>query len=695
MTKTQSVLDNWYQPLPIDVYENKIKQTIPEKIPVTNGCPDDYSLGDLTIACGPTVRFLATHENNSDNYRGTILLVCKASEEDLAEGENITHPHLTFKLGPSNEKIDGGVFYDVNSAKCEIIHKEQNYVFFRYSFEFELKEYEQKVKYAFNTLSLPYYQFFIPSKDMSMNILSYSCNGFSLGTETKTFKGSLWLDVIDKHNRSDFHYHVMLGGGDQIYADSITKTSKQFEHWLKHKHIHSTEKLTKEMETSFQNYYLERYMAWFGKGYWIGTNGQTIQPIFPIALATIPQINMYDDHDIIDGFGSYNDITMRQEIFQGVGRYAFKYYMLFQHHTPYKESPANEPSWIMGSEPGPYMNEPSRSIFARLGTQIGFLGLDCRTERTKHKIVYEKTSQIVFNRVEQEIHSSIENGKPLKHLLVLLGVPIAYPRMVFLEKLMDSPLVSPILWLARKGVIAHGLVNEFDGEVELLDDLSDHWCAHLHKKERNKLMQTLFDLGKKYNIRISVLSGDVHLCCASRFQSNDKSIAKNPEKDGNLVMNLVSSAIVNAPPPDGMVKFLTLRARKHYFNHRSEISEDMFPLFNYEPSSKNKREYECFLNKRNFLDIIPVSNISEEEKSRRYGEDRQTKYFVPGAVDNGNTLARYDNNPNEKMLSKANPPLAYPFDEEGLVARFNVEIDKSNTNSKTGAYEILVPSLQI
>lgn len=686
--------ETWFDSLPIDEYQKSVIDNIPDNLPNIDNesFPKDYKLGNLSISCGPTVRFLATHENNSNNYRGSILLVVRNFNQNNNDNKI---PIIKFLIGPSILiSNDDYSLEEINPSHSELIYKEQDFTFFRYSFEFQLKNIEQKVKYFIDNLSLPHYQFFLPTSNQSMNIMSFSCNGFSLGTDTKDFKGSLWLDVIKKHNKPNFHYHVMIGGGDQIYADSIKNISHDFQEWLKHKHLHSTEKLTKEMKDSFDNYYLNRYISWFGKGYWYGSVGRTLQSIFPIALATIPQINIYDDHDIIDGFGSYQDITMRQEIFQGVGQHAFKYYMLFQHHTLYNENIDNEPSWILGNKPGPYITEKSKSIFARLGNSIAFLGLDCRTERTKHSIVSSDTYNKTFNRLENEILNSIKWGKPIKHLLVLLGVPICYPRMVFIERIMDSPFVVPILYLARKGIIAHGLVNEFDGQVELLDDLNDHWCAHLHKRERNNLMDRIQRFGEKYNVRITILSGDVHLCCASRFRTLKITKELNPKNDPNFILNLISSAIVNAPPPDGMVKFLSMRAIKHTFQRR--ILEDMIPLFNYEPGDTQKhREYELFLNKRNYSDIIPISNLSKEYLVNHFGSNTNDKFFVPGLVIKDKPALFNNNSENMVAYKKTNAPIGYPLDDDGFIATIHVERDLRNTNSETTDYEIVVPPLDV
>ena len=73
---------------------------------------------------------------------------------------------------------------------------------------------------------------------------------------------------------------------------------------------------------------------------------------------------------------------MSTPVFCGLGAVAYKYYMLFQHQSVPSETSADEPSWLLGAAPGPYIAEHSRSVYLSLGKNVAFLGLDCRTERT-------------------------------------------------------------------------------------------------------------------------------------------------------------------------------------------------------------------------------------------------------------------------------------------------------------------------
>jgi hypothetical protein len=87
--------------------------------------------------------------------------------------------------------------------------------------------------------------------------------------------------------------------------------------------------------------------------------------------------NIFDDHDIIDGFGSYPSHFMKCPVFSNLGRVAFKYYLLFQHQSSIGEE-ASMQKWdksiVLGAEKGPYITERSRSIVSWLGKDVLFLG---------------------------------------------------------------------------------------------------------------------------------------------------------------------------------------------------------------------------------------------------------------------------------------------------------------------------------
>lgn len=56
---------------------------------------------------------------------------------------------------------------------------------------------------------------------------------------------------------------------------------------------------------------------------------------------------------------------------------------------------------------------------------------------------------------------------------------------------------SNLIALANATYIGGGLFNHFDGSVDLLDDLDDHYTARTHKKERNWLILELQKICKQ------------------------------------------------------------------------------------------------------------------------------------------------------------------------------------------------------
>ena len=65
-----------------------------------------------------------------------------------------------------------------------------------------------------------------------------------------------------------------------------------------------------------------------------------------------------------------------------------------------------------------------------LGAKIFLLAVDCHTERSRDDVLQPDTWKKIMDRC----YAEIVKGKT-EHLLVLLGVPIAYPRLERLENM--------------------------------------------------------------------------------------------------------------------------------------------------------------------------------------------------------------------------------------------------------------------
>ena len=338
-----------------------------------------------------------------------------------------------------------------------------------------------------------------------------------------------------------------------------------------------------------------------------------VRQIWPL----LSMVLLTNDSDIIDGFGSYTDHFMKCPVFRGIGAVAFKYYCLFQHHIPPQKStfttsapqtmqpqgpdgtsadPAqltntfvleerNHSRFIVGASPGPYVAQRSHSLYMQLGARIGFIGIDARTERTRHQVNYPETYDLVFERVKFELSAASSGPNRINHLVVLLGIPIAYPRLIWLENIFTSPIIGPIRFLSKRFGIAGGFFNKFDGQVDLLDDLDDHYTARQHKSERKDLILRLQSLAEEFSIRITILGGDVHLAALGRFYAKP-TLGIPVDEDHRYMVNVISSAITNHPPPKAAADLLARRNKIHHLDHHTD--ETLMRVFDKDPGSSVK-----------------------------------------------------------------------------------------------------------
>lgn len=692
---------------------------------------------ELEVLCGPLLNFksISNTPSGPPKWRGSVLIVIKPGTR---------HPQLHLKCvnftktDNSARRVNG--INDVGSGHESsglALGQERRFqgmklyadpvkAFWRFDLELLLQESEARWEYLIprmryasggSSRSLSY-NFVVPGASQSMRIMFHSCNGFSVGTDEDAWSGpALWNDVLRVHEQKPFH--VMIGGGDQIYNDGV-RVGGPLRAWTdignprKRREYPFDERLRDECDL----YYFNNYIKWFSTEPFASANRQ------------IPQINVWDDHDIIDGFGSYTDHFMKCAVFRGIGGISFKYYLLMQHHVPPPKSTYTTSSpqtttshglsgagadptqlddtfilkehtedscFIMGCNPGPYVEERSRSLYMRLGARIAFVGVDARTERTRHQVNYNDTYELIFNRLRSELSAAPE----INHLIVLLGVPIAYPRLAWLENIFNSPIIGPIRFLNKRFGVAGGLFNHFDGQVDLLDDLDDHYTARQHKHERRELIHQLQALAQEYSIRITILGGDVHLAALGRFYSNPK-LAIPTELDHRYMANVISSAITNKPPPKAVANLLARRNKVHHLDHNTH--ETLMNLFDRDPggSSKTAASNHCTMPSRNYAIITEMGGA---------GTSLAANGDSSNVLANGNGDIASDAPTKERMKAKNGHSPLHEGEEGagtahvvasgvhtgklrgGLDVSIRVEIDQHDWEGKTEGYGFSIPAL--
>jgi len=626
--------------------------------------------------------------------------------------------------GPNGPNGSGQASGEMKVRGTKLYSDREN-TFWRFDLQVPMHQSELKCDYEIPSLIFTSegkrdkQSFYIPAIPESMRIMFHSCNGFSVGTDEEAYSGAcLWNDVQREHAKAPFH--VMLGGGDQIYNDGI-RVGGPLREWtdISNPHKRKEYPFTESLRKRCDEYYVNNYIKWYSTEPFAGANGQ------------IPQLNLWDDHDIIDGFGSYVDDFMRCSVFRGIGGCANKYYLLFQHHlapppsTYTTDAPQTtghqevgldkrqlentyvldektiDSSYIIGAKPGPYVVEHSRSIYARLGARIAFFGIDARTERTRKQVNYPETYQIIFSRLRKELAAAKASSSPIQHLVVLLGIPIAYPRLTWLENIFSSPIIAPIKFLHKRFGFGGGFFNHFDGSVDLLDDLDDHYTARTHKKERLFLIHQLQALASEFSARITILGGDVHLAAVGRFYSNPK-LQIPVDNDYRYMANIISSAIVNKPPPQAVANLLARRNKLHHLDH--DTDETLMKFFDKDPGDSNKTSSsnKVTMPSRNWAVITEnsaganptpvtngngaVSNGNPEDASERQGTSKAKdghSWLHAGEVDAGTKHKAADRSSHGKGA------------DGSLDICIRVEKDQHDSEGKTQSYGLTIPTLKV
>ncbi|KAJ1732186.1 hypothetical protein LPJ72_003550 [Coemansia sp. Benny D160-2] len=431
---------------------------------------------------------------------------------------------------------------------------------------------EKRVEYRINNTG-PTYRFFVPGQTTEWRFAFWSCNGWSLSVSDKEKKelggdNVVWDDLLQKHNAVPFH--VQVCGGDQLYSDKIWQ-SEIWKPWLsiKDKYVRRDSEFTREMAAYADEFYFTHYAKCF------------FSSKFGESMETIPISTIVDDHDIWDGIGSYPDYLQDSKVFVQLKEYAFKYWRLYQAHTNQQ----------LARQHG-YFGSHGYCWLKQFGPYTAALGPDTRYERSLRQIVSQRSYDMIFERLER-LPASV------RHLVVFLGVPIVYPRLTYIEKTLSG---IKSLGLTKLGFIAkqRAIVNIW-GEPELSDDMNDHWTSEVHMAERKAFVLRLQDIARRRNIRVTFVGGDVHCCGAGRFASSTPAVA--PERDFRFMPQIISSAIMNVPPPNIVIRAVHSSAKTYALD--ASTDEMMYRLFEQDVNGKAPPNNNAkLLGRRNFSSYV-------------------------------------------------------------------------------------------
>lgn len=389
----------------------------------------------------------------------------------------------------------------------------------------------------------------LPGVGMSPRMAYASCNGFSdLATMKRVAdKNALWRRMAALHAKTP--YNLLLLGGDQVYADSMWSAVPTMKRWAElgwdqANRARFTDTMERQLEAFYFNLYVERWS----------------RPEVAAMLASVPNICMWDDHDLIDGFGSYPPERQGCPVLQGLGGIARRAFAVFQQQVdPKGEAVAGALSPARGFSRGHVVG------------RLAIVALDMRSERTVDQVLGLEHWGEVFAWMDRLDRAEVD------HLLVMSSIPVVYPGFDTIERVL--------------GVVP--------GQQDLEDDLRDHWNSRPHKGERLRLIHRLLDIAAR-GIRPTLLSGDVHVGAVGVIEAARGSTAGTT---ADVVNQLISSGIVH-PGPGGMVLF----ALTHLLDSADEVDRGIVARMTKFPGTST-----TFIGGRNFLSLEP------DDKKRIWG----------------------------------------------------------------------------
>ena len=426
--------------------------------------------------------------------------------------------------------------------------KVKNRTAYRHAFSFPIKAAGSTGSYAAAGKT---YKIAVPGEKDAPRMAYESCNGFSSSKLMKSVNDNnfLWKEMSARHAKAP--YHLLLQGGDQVYADEMWETQQVMKDWValswkKGNAAPVTQEMTDVLTAFYFNLYVERWS----------------QPEVAKVLATVPSITMWDDHDLIDGWGSYPEERQTCKVFGAIWKAASKAFAVFQQHLDDTEQ---RPGSISGMRPDATAKFPVTAGAFSYGYNINgisILAIDMRSQRTVDDHVITKEHW-------DEIFKWLDERPEGCHLIVMSSIPVVYPGFDTLETVLAF----------------------VPGHQDLEDDMRDHWRSRPHKAERLRMVHRLLGMSALKKIRVTLVSGDVHVAALGIVEST-----RDPKGGGeNIINQLISSGIVH-PGPGGAVLF----ALRYLFDSDDEMDRGIVGRMAQFPGSQTK-----FIGSRNYLSIEP------------------------------------------------------------------------------------------
>lgn len=251
----------------------------------------------------------------------------------------------------------------------------------------------ERARHAYYVEGVPYH-FWTPAPGDALRVAYASCNGDSHERRDRAprlNRNRLWTQILRLHAHSP--YHLMVHGGDQIYADRIWHAARE-----------RRSAIYRERPWQLLRHYVRRYL-WLWR-----------QPEIATVLSSIPCVMTWDDHDIHDGWGSKPPRGATARGADSLFEAARTACALFQH----AELPENLPQALHWRK--------------RIG-HTALIGLDLRSERTPESVIADRTLAWLVN--------ALADLRRCTQVLIVASTPLGGLNVAPVERLLDLCGLGP------------------------------------------------------------------------------------------------------------------------------------------------------------------------------------------------------------------------------------------------------------
>lgn len=362
----------------------------------------------------------------------------------------------------------------------------------------------------------------IPASGYLPRLAFFSCNGFSDPAQRRrvTEPELMWQIMRTRHLRGltgghtddPSGFHLLVGAGDQLYVDQL-EVIRELDN-LPRAQLQRLQ-YSAAWEQRAQRQYLEKYaQAWS-------------YPDMAYMMARVPGIFTWDDHEILDGWGSHAAWLQQHPRYQSLYRVARKAFVALQlsgDPTEATPPPRVYRSVAPGTDGADHLLQTLS--FREADRWLDLVLLDLRSHRTPETVLSSGQWQDFCGWLAQYVREAAAGPLVPRHLLLISSIPVVYLRY----RIGD--------WLLR---------HLIPGVQEIEDDLLDQWEHAAHEGERARLIMTLLSTQKAANTQITILSGDVHVAARGRIVSTAMAHLRGDERQA-MIHQITSSAIVHVPP---------------------------------------------------------------------------------------------------------------------------------------------------